>query len=317
MKKLWILFSLILLFHNIIQWNYANRGQDWGDYFPLCESGNKQSPIDFEEVEEIPSEEETENFPNITISAFYASRIQHIFASIINESIAISFTNDGSDGYLIVQDLPNTDGEIQYNLEKMIIHYQSEHTVAGNNYPIEIQFYHTLDKDSRETNLNSQLVISVFFNEITDEIYASQFIYSLRLDGFKQIVNFRMSNIIDYLGLSAYFYEGSETCPACRENVYWFVFVSPLNISKSQLEIIRKIITDINPKGNTRTITSESIGSLRKRNLEGSSVQATQYYIILNSVRSQLAFYAYVCIIALLIFVMGYIVFENAKHRKG
>jgi carbonic anhydrase len=126
---------------------------------------------------------------------------------------------------------------MDYLLEKIEIRSPSEHQLSGNNMPMELQFYH------RSSNGLKQAVISLFvingrgsawFDRLWDK--------TQQLPRFKSSPTFRFNP--DQLvppRQTYYHYQGSLTHPPCLEEVQWFVFNTPLQLSQEQIRAFRNL----------------------------------------------------------------------------
>lgn len=131
---------------------------------------------------------------------------------------------------------------MDYLLEKVEFRSPSEHQLSGNQLPMEIQFYH------RSSNGLKQAVVSLFVitgrgSAWFDKIWEK----NNSLEKFKSSPTFRFNP--DQLippRQTFYQYEGSLTHPPCLEEVQWFVFNTPLQLSKEQIAAFREAFAQNN-----------------------------------------------------------------------
>lgn len=144
---------------------------------------------------------------------------------------------------------------IDYLLEKVEFRSPSEHQLSGNQLPMEIQFYH------RSSNGLKQAVVSLFVitgrgSAWFDRVWEK----NMALEKFKSSPTFRFNP--DQLippRQTFYHYEGSLTHPPCLEEVQWFVFNTPLQLSKEQIDAFRQAFAQNNrpvQELNNREITN-------------------------------------------------------------
>lgn len=136
-----------------------------------------------------------------------------------------------------------------FELVQFHFHAWSEHTIDGVHYPLEAHFVNK-SQDGRIA------VIAVFFTEGKENV------------GFKEVIddvsNHKNDPINDIQTMfpenkSYYHYLGSLTTPPLIENVEWYIFKNPVEVSKSQIEAFKKLYSHNNrkiQKLNDRTVLS-------------------------------------------------------------
>ncbi len=203
-------------------WDYSDgpRGpESWATLNPqyyMCNTGSAQSPVNLVWHKPQPSNPMHINYTegNATImNAGYTFRIEMTPQSSINFA--------GMD----------------YLLEKIEIRSPSEHHLSGNQLPMELQFYH------RSSNGLKQAVISLFVitgrgSAWFDRLWEK----TQNLEKFKSSPTFRFNP--DQLvppRKTFYQYQGSLTHPPCLEEVQWFVFNTPLQLSQEQIATFRNL----------------------------------------------------------------------------
>mmetsp|Transcript_4285 Transcript_4285/g.6107 ORF Transcript_4285/g.6107 Transcript_4285/m.6107 type:complete len:323 (+) Transcript_4285:383-1351(+) len=137
-----------------------------------------------------------------------------------------------------------------YTMLDIRFHTPSEHSLNGARYPMEIQFYHLnhhYDPDD-ETDNNKYAVMSVFVKQgktnhafPNEEYKFNQFLP--RVTGVEHNLE-KPLDINDLLPTSReqyLYYEGSLTAPPCSENVKWFVYTNPIEMSKVQIDTFEAV----------------------------------------------------------------------------
>lgn len=122
-----------------------------------------------------------------------------------------------------------------YMLEKAEFRTPSEHNLSGNSLPMEIQFYH------RSPNGLKQAVLSLFViigkgSAWFDELWAK----AIDVPVYKTSEKFSFNpDLLIPPRQTFYHYQGSLTHPPCLQGVDWFVFNTPLQLSKDQIASFR------------------------------------------------------------------------------
>ncbi|KAF2880452.1 hypothetical protein ILUMI_25730 [Ignelater luminosus] len=122
----------------------------------------------------------------------------------------------------------------------------SEHTIDELAYPMEMQVIHTC---SSNTDQSRNLVIVAYLFQVTNEENKPMnkilqvFIQALKhpYQPIKLKRPFTIASLATPFSYSYVTYYGSITIPPCTEGVRWIVYPYPLDISKPQMEIFRKV----------------------------------------------------------------------------
>jgi carbonic anhydrase len=222
--------------------SFALHGTDWTE--AVCISRAAQSPVDFEALK-LPVMKKFEyDYPPLTEN-FTISQKGH--------ALAVHGAGMTSGGVL----LDNT----RYSLIAIDLHSQSEHTVRGKRFPLEVQLHH------KAAGLDQTVVLS-FLVDCADpppddapyENYTgapaeadqdfNPAMQPLLLAGPPTDLGTEVQ-INDTFDISKFFdatlagpptfwqYDGSQTAPPCAENVRWFVRREPLLASTAQIKILK------------------------------------------------------------------------------
>ncbi len=157
------------------------------------------------------------------------------------ESAPIEFTNNGHTlqfNYKTGSTI-NFSGD-DYNLLQFHFHTGSEHTVGGQQFPMEIHLVH---EDATTGNL---AVIGIFFQEGNENEFLAKFIDNAPSTADETFTSTDSINVAELLPAeNAYYtYTGSLTTPPCSEVVTWLVMKTPIEASSGQIEKIQGIIQD-------------------------------------------------------------------------
>ncbi|MCS3532626.1 carbonic anhydrase [Chryseobacterium sp. JUb7] len=136
-------------------------------------------------------------------------------------------------------------GGKKYTLMQFHAHEESEHTINGMRYPLELHFVHKAAD-------GSVLVIGVMVKEGQENSYFE------KLKVFKNLAkNSKEESDIVFnpekmypKNKGYYTYFGSLTTPPCSDNVTWIVFKNPIDMTEEEIEEISKHL----PKSNNRPL---------------------------------------------------------------
>lgn len=209
-----------------IIWGYekSNGPDKWAELdpaFKLCGTGMTQSPIDISPGE--PSEVVRQDLPDVLFN--YGST-------------PIDLLNTGR--HIELQYEPGSFIDVsghQYDLNQVHFHSLSEHTVGqGAHFPMEMHLAH-------EDAAGKLVVVTVFIREGEENQALKQAWHFLPLYQDQAISLPFLVNIADALPTDrrTYRYKGSFTTPPCAEGVKWIIFREPIEMSRQQIGIFRKI----------------------------------------------------------------------------
>lgn len=207
------------------EWSYEKEtGPDeWGFLkykYASCKIGKNQSPINIDK----------------TIKA-KLKRIKNIRKlpgkEIENTGQGIQINFDF--GNMMVLD------EAPYQMKHVAFHTPAEHSINGESFPLEAQFFHT-DNEGNKT------IVSVLFREgKPNKALAKIWLQLPRKKGQKKRLNKRVrAKELMPSNPSYYRYTGSLTTPPCTEGVKWVVFKTPLTASTAQIEQLERALPHLN-----------------------------------------------------------------------
>jgi len=195
-----------------VQWGYeGDKGPEhWGDAFPVCGKGKKQSPLNiigpFEKSKE-------------TLSVDYKEGP----LKMLNNGHTIQVNIEPGSTLTI--------GKESFDLLQFHFHRPSEEQVDGKNASMVAHFVHK----SKEGKL---AVIGVMLNEGKDSAAVKTLWANLPPKEGEEFlpakVTFNPASMLPK-DMGFYNYEGSLTTPPCTEGVQFYILKSPVDISKQQL----------------------------------------------------------------------------------
>jgi len=203
-------------------WSYSGgKGpNNWYQLSPannLCRTGKSQSPINIEGTD--PA------IMHRLITDYGVSPL-----ALKNNQIRVDMTY--APGSLLKV------GRKNFTLMSMDFHTPAEHQVAGKVFPMSIQFKH------RAADGN-WAIIETLVKEGDENLAAQEIWDHLPLEPGqtvklpKVLVNARDLMPTDK---SYYRYMGSLSTPPCSEGVSWYILKRPIELSKSQIDLIRGIV---------------------------------------------------------------------------
>lgn len=131
-----------------------------------------------------------------------------------------------------------------FELKQFHLHSPSEHTLNGENFPIELHFVHKA-QDGRLA------VIAVFFKEGTENAAFQAILDDVKANEEVAVASGLSLNVAELLpaNKSYYHYLGSLTTPPLTENVEWYVMANPVEVSAEQIAAFNEYY-----QGNNRAV---------------------------------------------------------------
>lgn len=209
---------------HVIHWGYSGEGgpDHWGELNPdyaACAEGMSQSPIDLVDAA-------GEDLDDIVFN-YGESKLK-----ILNNGHTVQANYDEGSTIMV-------DG-MEYNLLQFHFHTASEHTVAGEQYPLELHLVH----QSADGGL---AVVGVMAMEGAENPAFADIVASAPTEVTEEMV-------VEGVMVSAesllpadrlyYGYSGSLTTPPCSEGVKWHVLTTPIELSAEQIETLAGILHD-------------------------------------------------------------------------
>jgi carbonic anhydrase len=195
-----------------VHWGYEgdNGPEHWGDNFPVCGTGKKQSPLNI-----IGPFEKSKD----TLSVDYKEGPLKMF----NNGHTIQVNVEPGSTLTINKE--------SYDLLQFHFHRPSEEQVDGKNSAMVAHFVHK-SKDGKLA------VIGVLLNEGKDNAAIKTLWANLPPKEGEEFVpekvSFNPGNMLPK-ELGFYNYEGSLTTPPCTEGVQFYILKKPMDISKDQV----------------------------------------------------------------------------------
>jgi len=251
------------------EWSYGydNGPSTWPDRYPDC-CGHRQSPVDIdpEKAVKIDDENVFKMDPDTMQSIFGSTHDLLSIPDAKPHELMFHYQNGGAictnDGKSVTICASNA-GEIRifndepFALIQFTFHMPSEHTISGEQFPLEMQIVHQ--------------------HEGTGEIAIVSFLFSRegKKDPFLDEImrgrpppltheSYRLTNVdwnlLDTSTENFVNYDGSLTQPPCTEGVAWFVSMDVLPCSGEQLLWLRKSI----PFNNSRPIQDFNDRKIRR-----------------------------------------------------
>lgn len=207
-------------------WGYSgeNGPEKWAKLSPayaICDEGKAQSPIDIVRTNEREGMSWKLDYKS---TSFRIAHNDHM-DNVIDNGHTIQITVDSGSTF--------TFGDKVYSLKQFHFHTPSEHTLDGEQMPMEMHFVH-------QASDGSLAVVGVLFSEgkIKNENF-SKIIRNLP-DAKGEIKHFEDSNLELKLNVHkdnyAYHYVGSLTTPPCSENVQWLVLRDMISLTAEQIK---------------------------------------------------------------------------------
>jgi carbonic anhydrase len=218
-------------------WHYegAEGPKGWGKLSPkfaACSDGRAQSPIDISATK--PSSDAVAVKTNLAPGALRIAHHEHL-ADGINNGHTIQINYEGADTLTI--------GSDSYKLMQYHFHSQSEHTVKGKHFPMEMHFVH-------KAASGKLAVIGVFIEEGAHNAAFDPIWTNLPKQKGTETHYGNVKVDVDRLlpaSRASYRYDGSLTTPPCSEGVRWIVMSTPIQLSSGQIKAFTDII-----RGNNR-----------------------------------------------------------------
>lgn len=197
--------------HLTDSWSYPARNADWGGD---CLTGKEQSPIDLPLTV----------LASITDKPDLMDKMQYtaVDFSGTDTGKGLKWMSEKDMGYL---DYDNK----KYGLVQFNIHSKSEHTIAGEQYELEIQMLHKAEDDPTK-----RVIVAVLCR---GENFGASTFFTQLMTSMKTPTNIDLKGtLLNNLDTTKYFgYPGSLTTPPCTEGVEWMVIAGECKVPKDFL----------------------------------------------------------------------------------
>ncbi len=217
-------------------WHYEGDAgpAKWGTLTPkfaACGEGKAQSPVDIATT--APGTNAAVLKTNLKPGELRIAHHEHV-ADGINNGHTIQINYDGADTLTI--------GDETYSLVQYHFHNESEHTVKGRHYPMEMHLVH-------KSASGKLAVIGVFIEEGAHNPAFDPIWNNLPAQKGVETHYAAVSVDVDKLlpaSRASFRYDGSLTTPPCSEGVRWIVMKSPIQLSAAQIKAFTSIVHDNN-----------------------------------------------------------------------
>ncbi|MEM7273018.1 MAG: carbonic anhydrase family protein [Actinomycetota bacterium] len=212
--------------------------RNWGDIAEVCDDGLRQSPVRLR--------------PQRGRGGFDAPGDDPIIVDY-EPSQPFEIENLGSTiEFPQISDSNISIGGVTYDLLQFHIHADSEHTIRGKSYPLEIHFVH-LNAEGNAAVLGV-MVDEGDENEAIASTFGSPREFAQLIPGGDRTllkfdaIEFDPSTLLPE-GTATYRYTGSLTTPPCSEIVDWYVYEQPIEMSEEQLEVLTDAVAGLSTVG--------------------------------------------------------------------
>ena len=235
--KLVELILLSLLFSLIFTLDYSAQ-ETWGDD---CQLDSIQSPININE-KDVVDDNSKFSFESIDYKTIESTSVTYIN----NFSISTPTLDNGNITVKI-------NGTIfTYKILNIHFHLNSEHTINGKNYDMEMHIVHENTNTKDKNNLH-MVIAYIFEIDDDDDDEEKSFLDSIGFNTGEEVKNVNVQDIVKKEDV--YYYKGSLTTPPCTEDVNWVVIEDIKKMSQNQFDKFEEYVNKLNKnysKGNNR-----------------------------------------------------------------
>lgn len=227
-------------------WDYSQNGADWPGQ---CGAGGPQSPINLPAIAQVEKDEKLFlKYPKLDIPF----QLYHN-----GNSIAFTLPDAYRGGFGLGKELDGLGSKdaSAYRLWQVNFHSPSEHTLKGQQMPLEMQLMH-----QRVTGGKPEIAVVVVLFQSAANNYL-EFLDKLTINGvpkkpWDEKAIPKGLEFSEVLGGSPYYhYGGSLTAPPCERNVKYYVRQEPISTAEAQLRKFSKVLkATCAPNGNFRAV---------------------------------------------------------------
>jgi carbonic anhydrase len=203
-------------------WGYEGEEDDdtWLNCYADCD-GQSQSPIDI-----------AGSSPDAALAAL-ETHYEAVPIELINNGHTVEFEYEAGSVLKL--------NGVDFTLAQFHFHTESEHTIIGTHYPMEVHLVH-------KNAAGDLAVVGVMFEEGAENAFLKNFSDHLPASKDDHYSSSTLVNAGDLLPpVGAYYtYSGSLTTPPCSEIVTWFVMKTPVQASSTQIQNMHAITHDNN-----------------------------------------------------------------------
>ena len=239
-------YLLLLLLPCILSFEGDVDYADQTTWEGVCTIGQSQSPINIPKKADYKEVDDIATIDSVSYNAISGKKIE--FAH--EYTYRIDATDSDSSITLFINGT-----EFKYNLDNIHFHLNSEHTIDGTNYNMEMHLVHTLDDSSKKNDpddKNAYMVIAVIYNK-DDDGDDDDFIDKCNFDTQSSVSGLSLDQFVSDKK-SYYYYHGGLTTPHCDESVNWIVMDTINKMSKDQFAQFASYIKTEYPSGNNRAV---------------------------------------------------------------
>ncbi len=232
-------------------WHYEGESgpANWGRLdpkFSACSEGRSQSPIDISNPTRGDTPQLRAHFPPADLRIVHHESV----ADGVNNGHTIQINYAGGETLTL--------GDAAYRLAQLHFHAPSEHTVDGQQFPMEMHMVHKA-ADGRLAVIGTLIregadngAFATVWSNLPSKKGAETHYPALKIELDPLLPTVRTS----------YRYDGSLTTPPCSEGVSWIVMATPIELSKEQIAAFTRIVHDNNRPVqplNGRTIKTDAL----------------------------------------------------------
>ncbi|XP_058239605.1 carbonic anhydrase 4-like isoform X1 [Hemibagrus wyckioides] len=251
----------------------------WNEVNVVC-GGNKQSPINIV-TKKTKQDASLTAFKFTGYSGMFTSRLKNNGQTVFLD-IPLGATVTGANLSHI------------YKAVQLDFHWGSsgspgsEHTLDGEQYPMELHILHIKDKfltlEEAQNDTAGQAILGFFFKEsdIENKEYGAFIAALAKVQNAENHTELNISLnklILSETKMSDYYrYEGSQTVPGCSETAIWTMFKEPVPLSKAQFAAFYNLkFKDGKPMVNTFRPVQPHKGRVVYRSFSGAAVTAVEF----------------------------------------
>ena len=213
-------------------WEYeGQRGPaQWGNLdsqYVACTTGKAQSPIDIRDAKKV-------DLPALRF-AYHSAPLEHLINN--GKTIRVNYHAPGSGDYLTI-------GDARYQLTQFHFHHPSEEYIHGKPYDMVAHLMHEA-ADGTVVGV-AVLLKAGAANPMVQQLWVHM---PANIDYENDVpsVDIDPATLLPP-SLSYYTYMGSGTAPPCAEGVKWIVLMTPVDVSREQIEAFAKLFPhDVRP----------------------------------------------------------------------